>query len=756
MNNPPTQTSVGQSKTNSQRLVKECRDMALVYLSTQLTELFEHLEPAMLDFAEKAETNQSQIRFVEAITMVKAHREDAEHRFREEINRGFAEFLQGRPITYPGDAPEYEEDSQLNIVGFDDMEYRTAIQNIITKANNRWTEDIYALRQRFAMLGGGKKLEEHDVPGCPSHLASSFQIASDAFGLEMDKVLILYALFDKFVLSETGSLFHDINAKLIDAGIFPNLKVEIEKNPYAPRPEKKKEPARAEATGGLGAEGTGGVSSSHALGEELFDSIRHMLTARRAQDPRYRDHPEFNPGAAPVQMVQPPQLASAISEIQPPAAAPYLPQPDSTGELPQTVELDESLIQEVRETLIAEREKLLDKVDRNKVPTADLDTIEMVGMLFEQVLNEELLPNIGKALISHLHTPMLKVAVIDHKFMIDNEHIARQLLNRMVAGGCQWIDEEDLRKGIYYPMQDQVRRILAEFKEDNLEIFEQVFEYIDKRINDLEQKARMVETRTQEAARGRERLEGARARANNAIEQKLGDREIPHEVDRFLNHAWLDKLILMLLRDPEVEKSREWADSMLVIDKVIWCFDACSDPERHDQLPLAINELKQLVDAGLSTLGEYHQPDRDELFSLLQSYAEKTAEEAAPIIQADSKPSAAKKASARKKQKPLSDKEKEILEDLKVLEFGTWFDLDDTSGNTYRAKLSWLSPVTRKCMFVDRSGVQSSVISLESLARKMGSGTARIIEQAQTPFVDRALEAIKSFLGLSQGQQQAS
>ncbi|MET0083434.1 MAG: DUF1631 family protein, partial [Sedimenticola sp.] len=68
----------------------------------------------------------------------------------------------------------------------------------------------------------------------------------------------------------------------------------------------------------------------------------------------------------------------------------------------------------------------------------------------------------------------------------------------------------------------------------------------------------------------------------------------------------------------------------------------------------------------------------------------------------------------------------------------------------------WLSPVTRKCMFVDRSGVQSSVISLESLARKMGSGTARIIEQAQTPFVDRALEAIKSFLGLSQGQQQAS
>ncbi|MET0094159.1 MAG: DUF1631 family protein, partial [Sedimenticola sp.] len=135
MNNPPTQTSVGQSKTNSQRLVNECRDMALVYLSTQLTELFEHLEPAMLDFAEKAETNQSQIRFVEAITMVKAHREDAEHRFREEINRGFAEFLQGKPITYPGDAPEYEEDSQLNIVGFDDMEYRTAIQNIITKAN---------------------------------------------------------------------------------------------------------------------------------------------------------------------------------------------------------------------------------------------------------------------------------------------------------------------------------------------------------------------------------------------------------------------------------------------------------------------------------------------------------------------------------------------------------------------------------------------------------------------------------------------
>ncbi|OOZ36219.1 hypothetical protein BOW51_08210 [Solemya velesiana gill symbiont] len=727
-----------------------------------MTEMFEQMEPAMLDFAEMAETNQSQLRFVEAINIVKAQRESVEHKFREEITRGFKEFLQGKPITYPVDVVEKNAQIELDIVEYDDLEQRIAIQNIVSKAHNKWFKEIYALRQRLSMLRGGKKLPEEDIPAGPAHIASAFQIASDLFDLEQDKLLILYALFDKFVLTESGTIFESINSRLIDAGIFPNFKVDIEINPRTGEIREKKktgsgfEPSAKEAAGGTGkgkGEGEGGGSQS--LGDELFDNIRSMLKSKRKSDPRYKDHPDFNPAAANVQMIETPALASAITNVQPKQSASYLPEANSEGELPQTVELDQNLIQEVRQTLVAERERLFTEVDRNKIPSADLDTIEMVGMLFEEVLNEKHLPNIAKALISHLHTPILKVAVIDHKFLVDNSHISRRLINLMVDSGTQWIDEEDLRKGIYYPMQDLIKKILAKFKEDNLGVFDEAYESLDKRISDLVQKAHIVETRTQEASRGRERLESARSRAHHAIEKKLGDRSIPHALDRFLNHAWLDKLILMLLRDPDVEQTREWSDAMVVVDKVIWCFDACTDPETHGQLPIAIKELKTLVEEGLMTLGEYHQPDSDELFSMLQSYADKTVEEAAPSIRKDAKDAASPKAVARTRSKPLSGKEKEILEELKELEFGTWFELDDTSGNSYRVKLSWLSPVTRKCMFVDSSGVQSSVIPIDSLARKMGAGQARVIEQHKVPFVDRAMETIKNILGKALGIQQA-
>ncbi|MES9845610.1 MAG: DUF1631 family protein [Candidatus Sedimenticola sp. PURPLELP] len=763
MASSPTNRTVGSKQTGTNtRLVSECRDVALVYLNTQMTEMFEQMETAMLDFAEMAETNQSQLRFVEAINLIKAHRETVEHRFREEIVRGFKEFLQGKPISYPIDVVEGSSPEALDIVEYDDLEQRIAIQNIVSKAHSKWFQELYALRQRLSMLRGGKKIQEQDVPASPAHIASSFQIAAEAFDLEQDKLLVLYALFNKFVLTESGTIFEGINSRLIDAGIFPNLKIDIEKKPHKGKAGKKakssgyKSTAKPGADAATGKGGTGEGGSTQSLGDELFDDIRSMLTTKRKQDPRYKDHPEFNPAAGNVQMIETPALTNAITQVQPQKGAAYLPEANSEGELPQNVELDQNLIQEVRQTLVAEREKLFANVDRNKIPTADLDTIEMVGMLFEQVLNEKLLPNIAKALISHLHTPMLKVAIIDHKFLIDQNHISRQLLNRMVDGGCNWIDEEDLRKGIYYPMQDLTKKILSEFKEDELELFDEAYESLDKRISDLEQKARMVETRTQEAARGRERLESARSRAHHAIDDKLGSRSIPHAMDRFLYHAWLDKLILMLLRDPDVEQTREWSDAMVVVDKVIWCFDACTDPQTHDQLRNAIGELRKLVDEGLSTLGEYHQPDSDELFNLLQTYADTPPEEAAPSLRKEVKAEANRKAAPRKKQKPLNNKEQETLDQLKEVQFGTWFELDDTSGNSYRVKLSWLSPVTRKCMFVDRSGVQSSVIPLDNLARKMCSGQARIIELSTIPFVDRALEKIKNLLGRALGMEQAT
>jgi hypothetical protein len=81
------------------------------------------------------------------------------------------------------------------------------------------------------------------------------------------------------------------------------------------------------------------------------------------------------------------------------------------------------------------------------------------------------------------------------------------------------------------------------------------------------------------------------------------------------------------------------------------------------------------------------------------------------------------------------------------MKFGTWFEFrSDTGGNPRRIKLSWLSPLTATCMFVDRSGMQAEIKTLQELAREILAGTAKIIPRPKHPFIERALISIRKML----------
>ncbi len=94
----------------------------------------------------------------------------------------------------------------------------------------------------------------------------------------------------------------------------------------------------------------------------------------------------------------------------------------------------------------------------------------------------------------------------------------------------------------------------------------------------------------------------------------------------------------------------------------------------------------------------------------------------------------------------LTPQQKAMIEELKKVPFGTWFEFRKGSGETQRAKLSWRSTVTEKFMFVDQMGVKAAVISMRELADCMIDGKVTIITVEKKPFVDRALNAIHRML----------
>ncbi|TVT52404.1 MAG: DUF1631 domain-containing protein [Sedimenticola thiotaurini] len=749
-------------------LLSECKDMVMVYLTTQLNELYEQVEPALLDFAKKAETNASQVKFFDSINHILSLRDVIEHEFRESIEKGFDEFSQGKHITYPNTPMGENDEIELEMVDNDALEEHLAIQSMISKVQNNCYQELFALGKRMAVLRGGKKLAEDDIPACPAHTATAFQKAAEALDVDKQILLIFYFLFGKFVLSDAGTIYKSLNDKLIEGGIFPNLKL----SSIIP-PSKAENPAQSEEAFDEQEQHSSFEERNHpaqqthgqpnrgmpnregmALGEELFHSIHDLLTARRAADPNYRNHPEFSPGGNVAQLKSAPAIVQAISQIQPLGQADYLPDPNSEDGIPQSIELDTNLIQNVRRTLESERAKLLSELDKNTVPAADLDTIELVGMLFEQVLNEEGLANIAKALISHLHTPYLKVAILDRQFLTDEEHIARRLLNLMIDSGKRWIDEEDLRRGIYYPTQEIVKAILAEFKNE-LSIFDEMFHKLNTQVNELENRAKILEERNQEAAKGRERLETARKQVIDIIKERSKGRSLHPVLDRFLYHAWQDRMILMLLRDPDVEKSKEWTSALAVIDSLVRVMEAKRNPKVKQWLINNHQNLTQHIKAGLTSLGNYHHPDSHALFKLLdnalkdpQNEIQESVQKKVPVEVSEPiiKPLPSEDNGDKKTPPAVSEQEMDMQQTLRKIKFGTWFELTDDNNKIRRLKLSWFSPITHKYMFVDRFGIQAYITPSEELAKQLCEGKASIIKTNGIPFVSKALKTIHNIL----------
>jgi hypothetical protein len=384
------------------------------------------------------------------------------------------------------------------------------------------------------------------------------------------------------------------------------------------------------------------------------------------------------------------------------------------------------------------------------------------------MLNDPLLPNLAKALLSHLHTPYLKLSLTDRQLLVDSEHPARLLLDMLVEAGGQWVYENDAKRGIFPHMQTVVDRVLQEFT-DNDTLFPELLDYFNASMEEHRRKSNAIEQRAQESVKGRERLQTAKQRAAQEMKARSEQAPLPNAVLRFLTQAWNDRLVFVLLRHADGEESPEWGKALKLADDLVWLFDPKGAAASQQERKQAGAMIRQEIEKALDSLGGYHQSYIEELFDYLDDPASishwqtqqahradaKSARQtsAAPApgslppstAAGDQAPEAASDENAKPDEAP-SSREQDIIKKLQNLKFGAWFEFKRTGAAPQRLKLSWLSPLTATCMFVDRAGIQAEVKTLSEIAKLMLSGQAKLIPRPKHQFVERALLAIKKTL----------
>lgn len=763
---PSPESRKSKYQTQFQPLMSRCKDMVLVYVSALLTELFANTDKALMSFAQKAENDLMQNRFFEAISLIRNRHGLVEHEFRVQLSAGFDNFWARKPDSDP--FSDLSSDIELELVDDDSMDQTTAIENMVSKATIGHRSQLYALSQRLAVINGGEAIEKNRTPASPQHLVDAFASAIDSLNLESNIKLIVLALFNKYVLKQLGSLYEDFNNTLKDAGVLPHLRPTI-RNPQAAGQRGGKADKFAQQT-----EDQNAATAEQDLGEELFDSIVGLLASRRSSSPHR--HPAARQGSGSGsagrvsgtsrhsgggQLPTTANLVSALNDIQPATRSDYLPDASTDAPFIPNIELDEQFLTRIKQTLIEERNKLYSQIDTDQLDTVDEDTIDLVGMLFEYMLNDPVLPAVAKALISHLHTPYLKVAIIDRHLLTDSNHDARQLLDCLVEAGSHWIDEHNLKRGIYPDMQSVVDHVLKEFS-DNIKLFSDLLTNFKARMDDFRRKTEVLEKRAQDSARGREKLNDARQRAGQEMKARTFGASLPQVARDFLVQTWTDKLIFILLRHPDGEMSEDWKDALHVADELAWVFEEKKTQDERRELEKTLPYLRNTIEEGLESLGGYHQEKSRALFELLAN-AESAMSAGSSAVSEPKSVSTPKAAAAKPFQttypeppvpvsEPTESKEQisddllKMMDKLRKTEFGTWFDLSSGPNDVKRVKLSWLSPLTSSCMFVDRAGVQTAIKPLRKLAQEIMDGKSKILEESNDPFVERTLHAIRRML----------
>ncbi len=393
----------------------------------------------------------------------------------------------------------------------------------------------------------------------------------------------------------------------------------------------------------------------------------------------------------------------------------------------------------------------------------DADTFDLVGLLFDSLLKEGRTTGPMTNLMSRLQVPLLRVALRDKSFFTKRSHPARQFLNAVAETGMYWMDGSDDDRYLVDKMQVVVDRVVHEYQ-DSSDVFEDLLGDLARHMQTVVRKSDVAERRQVDALKGREKLEHAREIAQKAIQDRLAGRKTKTLIKTLLEQAWTDVLALTVLRHGE--DSDAFRRRIDLVDRLI----AAGGPGHEADFDNASTriELRQEVETGLAQVGVHHEDVQavvDRLFAHADEPASPVNEDASSLTEVAARLKSRSKLGEEgdhplpthlpvrpKLDPPLDAAEQEIMVKLKTLPFGTWFELTTVGGDRLKRKLSWFSPLTGRCLFVNQRGAKVEETDIEHLARDIHKGRISVVEEKPENLLDRAFGAIVRTLKQFSGQ----
>jgi len=738
----------------SRNLLAATFELARKASTETLRNALAEFEKHLFKLCETSRSDTQQQNYMQSTQELIAKRGQIEATFLENIEDWFARLDRPVKIEKPQQVTTSSRES-LSLMGTDDLEESLAVQEFVVRNEVRHSQALYELGHRFAVLAAAPALEAQSVPVGPTCLGVALRRAAEVARIPSDHRVLFYRIFDRFALKDLVALYDGLNAYFVEQRILKYLRapvVRVKKHASAsgqvdggPAGESS---AEGQAQGAATQDGKNGREAQRPVAYtpspaderdlELFSTLRELLAGSRGS---HAVASAFSPeDFTPSEDVQ-----GVLGALQNRPSAIFQP---GGRELRSVAHLKQELLQQLRE--------LSPPGTAPHLSPEDSDTIDLVGMLFDNMAGSLRGDANTKRLLPRLQVPLLRVALRDKTFFTRKSHPARQLLNSIAETGERWMDGTDAAadQDLFGKLQLLLDRLGAEFDGD-VTVIEDLLGDLSQHVQTLTRKAEVTERRQVDAAIGREKLALARETAAQAVSDRIAAKTPGPFVRTVLEQAWADVLALTLLRQGETSDS--YRKRIEIADRLI----DSSTPATADKPATAPpEELREEIETGLSQIG-YHQEDIRAVVNRLL-VPDSAANDDAPLSRTELASKLASKprlgddpgnarpmetAAKRRVALQLSPEEQDMLKTLTELPFGTWFDfIINQQGDRVSKKLAWYSKLTGHCMFVNQRGARVAETTLEELARDMVRGQVFLQHANQDTLVDRAWSAIMSSL----------
>ena len=715
----------GNNKYN--KLITATADVLKKSLPDTMAKIFDDTDDLLFNTAEKTADSNERNELFDMMRLLRIERNN--------IINNYISLLSHRISVKKQDNNDSFNADELSLVSQDEMEEMVAISSITGRSDNLHAEAISHLQARIEHLTLKTKTDFNKDALIPKHFCEDFVKASKHVNQSTNSKLIFLKVFSKHIDEALNKTYQAINQLFIENDILPQIKISAPVQASTPRPlpvnnDQYYSMAPVESPQPENNTSTGGQDFHQAIQSYMQSSLPSGAVTT-INDQNFYDRS---------------QVVNSLTNLQ---------QKFSSSN--QAINFDL-----IKRALLNNINSGSGGLITKQVNQIDEKTIDIIELLFSEILNDDKLTNAVRTLVLRLQIPTVKVAMLDQEFFKNANHPCRTFLNTLSNIGIGITDDEDeLLSGI----EIIIDTLINEYEQDSVS-FQRALDSLNGLFYKDQNTCQKKETHTQRTIL----REHARKIVLQELQTYINGNTISKKNEALVLKLWPTQMYQQYINFGK--DSEQWDDSVNTLQRIV---NSLQVPDTQKKLQHLIANHDELLEEIQNKLYSTNQPVETinlAIYTLSESYLEIINQTQLPdsevsdfaelaletfsgnIVSLESYLPAANHddISLPDFVEPVVQVKTDKREQLQLLpndvKPGLWFQLFDGEDKPpRRLKLSVIIMEEAQLIFVNRQGVKIMEKNAVEFAEELNAGTSKII--ADHSLFDQALTNVISALSKS-------